>query len=139
MKQNIFYSAIFVSILLISNFYYLPSLAQANENPRYHYNANIILISRVFDSIHINGYHNNHTGFGFDDLISLKQANNSRIIGLLLIYNDTLILEKELHGGWIHTLIDITNFSGWIKNQHNNLHVMMFGECEIIKLTTYRG
>ena len=139
MKHNILYSSIFVVILLISCINFQLSLADANENPRYHYDVNIILISRVFDTISINGFHNTGVGFGFDDSISLKEANNPRIFGVLLIYNDTQILEKNYHGGWIHTHIEISNFSGWITNQQNNLHLMMFGECEIVKLTTYRG
>ena len=139
MKQNLLYSQIIVIILLISCTYYQPSIAEEIENPRYHYHTKIILISRVFESITINGYHNNSTGFGFDESITLKEANNPRIIGLLLIFNDTQILEKNYHGGWIHTHIEITNFSGFIKNQQNILHVCIFGECEIIKLTAGRG
>jgi hypothetical protein len=138
MKQNILYCAIFLSIFLISCINYQPSAAEVNENPRYYSNVNIIVISRIFDTIYIDGFHNISTGFGFDESISLKGANNPRLLGLFLIYNDTNLLEEEKHGGWLHTTIQISNFSGWIKNQHNNFHLIMFGECEQVKLTTYR-
>jgi hypothetical protein len=139
MKQKILYSAIFLCIFLISCINSQPSSAEVNENPRYYYNVNIIVISRVFDTICIDGFYNISTKFGFDESISLEGANNPRFLGLFLIYNDTNLLEEEKHGGWIHTSIEISNFSGWIKNQHNNFHLMMFGECERVKLITYRG
>ena len=111
----------------------------ANENPRYHYDVKIILISKVFDTIEIDGYHNLNEGLGYDKNIQLKGANWLRLIGLLLIYNESEVLEKNNNGGWIHTNIEITGYSDWMVNQHDNKHVIMIDNCGIIKLTTVRG
>ena len=112
---------------------------QAYENPRYHYDVKIILISKLFDSIVINGFHNEHIGWGHDDLIKLEEANRIRIFGYLQIFNDSMVLEHNNHGGWIHTNIEITGYSGWMTNQHDNKHIIMIGECETVMLTTGRG
>ena len=110
-----------------------------NENPRYHYDVKIILISRVFESIEIDGYHNEYEGLGYDENIKLKEANRLCYFGLLLIYNGSETLELNKVGGWIHTNIEITGYSGWMVNQHNNNHVILIGDCDIVKLTTVRG
>lgn len=111
----------------------------ANENPRYHYDVKIILISRVFGSIQIDGYHNSNEGLGYDENIKLEDANWIRLVGLLLIYNESDVLEQNNMGGWIHTNIEISGYSGWMKNQFDNNHLFMIGDCDIIKLTTGRG
>jgi hypothetical protein len=92
----------------------------------------------MFDTIEIDGYHDLNEGFGFDDSILLKRAVRIRLFGLLIIYNNSEILEKNNHGGWIHTNIEMTRYSGWMVNQHNNKHLIMIGECDIIKITTGR-
>ena len=99
----------------------------------------IILISRVFESIEIDGYHNEYEGLGYDENIKLKEANRLCYFGLLLIYNGSETLELNKVGGWIHTNIEITGYSGWMTNQHNNNHVILIGDCDIVKLTTGRG
>jgi hypothetical protein len=98
----------------------------------------IILISRVFGSIEIDGYHNSNEGLGYDENIKLENANWIRLFGYLLIYDESEVLEKNNHGGWIHTNIEITGYSGWMVNQHDNKHILMIGDCEIVKLTTGR-
>lgn len=111
----------------------------AYENPRYHYDVKIILISRVFGSIEIDGYHNSNEGLGYDENIRLEDANWIRLFGYLLIYNDSDVLEQNNMGGWIHTNIEISGYSGWMMNQFNKNYLIMIGDCDIIKLTTGRG
>jgi len=117
-------------LLLLLCLGYQPIIADGNENPRYHYDVKIILISRVFESIEIDGYHNLNEGLGYDENIKLKEANRLCYFGLLLIYNGSETLELNKVGGWIHTNIEITGYSGWMVN---------IGDCDIVKLTTGRG
>lgn len=126
-------------LLLLCDLYYQPLIADEYENPRYHYDVKIILISRVFDSIEIDGYHNEYGGLGYDENIKFEDANWIRLFGFLLIYDDSEVLEQNNQGGWIHTNIEITGYSGWMLNQHNNNHVILIGDCDIVKLTTGRG
>ncbi|MFE3845531.1 hypothetical protein ACFL1L_01550 [Thermoplasmatota archaeon] len=126
-------------LLLLCSLSCQPAIAYGNENPRYHYDVKIILVSRVFDNIEIDGFHNSDEGLGYDNTIKLDEANWIRLFGLLLIYNESDVLEQNNHGGWIHTNIEITGYSGWMLNQYNNNHVVMIGDCEIVKLTTGRG
>ena len=138
MKISILFRGGIICLLLLCCLNYQPVIAD-NENPRYHYDVKIMLISRIFESIEIDGYHDEFEGYGNDDLIDLKEANRICIVGFLLIYNDSGVLEQNYHGGWIHTNIEITGFLGWMINQHNNNHVLMIGNCDIVKLTTGRG
>jgi len=126
-----------VCLFLICSFSFQPAIAY--ENPRYHYDVKIILISRVFGSIEIDGYHNSNEGLGYDENIKLEDANWIRLFGYLLIYNESDVLEQNNMGGWIHTNIEISGYSGWMINQFDNNHLMMIGNCDIIKLTTGRG
>jgi hypothetical protein len=111
----------------------------ANENPRYYYNVKIILISRVYNSIKVEGYHNSNEGLGYDENIKLYDSNWIRLFGLLIIYNESDVLEQSNIGGWLHTKIEILNYSGWMKNQFDNKHLIMIGDCDTVILTTYRG
>ena len=139
MRKSILFGGSIICLLLLCFLSYQPLIADEDENPRYHYDVKIILISRVFDSIEIDGYHNEYEGLGYDDIIKLKNANRLYLFGLLLIYDESKVLEHSNRGGWIHTNIEITGYSGWIVNQHNNNHVVMIGDCDIVKLTTGRG
>ena len=116
-----------------------PIFANVNENPRYHYDVKIILISKVFDSIIIDGFHDELEGWGYDDTIKLEEANLMRLFGYLQIFNDSMVLEKNHMGGWINTNIEITGFSGFMKNQHSLPHLFIIGHCNIVKITTFRG
>lgn len=116
-----------------------PIIADVNENPRYHYNVKIILISKVFDSIVIDGFHDENEGWGYDDTIELEEANWIRLFGYLQIFNDSMVLEKNYMGGWINTNIEITGFSGFMMNQYTNHHVLIVGDCDIVKITVGRG
>ena len=139
MKKSMLIGGSIFCMLLICCISYQPVLADDNDNPRYHYDVKIVLISKVFDTITIDGFHNQHEGWGYDNSIELEEANWIRLFGFLQIYNDSMTLEKNYHGGWIHTNIEITGFSGWMMNQHSNPHVIMIGTCDIVKLTAGRG
>ena len=128
----------FLCLLLFFVLSYHPLIADENENPRYHHNVKIILISRVFNAIEIDGYHSNNVGLGYDKNIILIDSNRIHLIGFLLIYNESVVLEQNNHGGWIHSKIEINGYTGWMKNQNSNHHLKMFGLCDEIIITSYR-
>lgn len=139
MRKSMLFVGSILCLLLLCCLSYQPAIAYENENPRYHYNVKIIMITKLFDSILINGFHDEHIGWGYDELIKLEEANKLRIFGYLQIFNDSTVLEYNNHGGWIHTNIEITGFTGFMMNQNTNFHVMIVGECEMVKLTTGRS
>ena len=138
MKKSMQIGGSILCLLLLFILSYQPLYAYENENPRYHHNVKIVLISRVFNTIETDGFHNKYNGLGFDENIILKDSNRIRLMGFLLIYNESMVLEKNNHGGWIHTKIEINGYTGWMKNQNSNYHLKMFGLCDEIIITSYR-
>lgn len=139
MKKRLLIGGSIFLLLLMNSLCFQPSQADENENPRYHHDVKLIIISRVFDSIEINGFHDENNGIGFDELIQLEEANSPRLFGFLKIYNDSIVFEQNYHGGWIHTNIEINGFSGFMINQHTKKHVIIIGTCDLVSLTSGRG
>jgi hypothetical protein len=126
-----------VLILLSGNVLCL-QIKNSYENPRSYYDVQIIMISRMYDSIEIDGYHSLNQGFGFDDKITFSDSNKICLFGLFIISNETETLEYNTGGGWIHSKIEIFDYNGWMVCQHKGFHLLMFGISEMITITTYR-
>ena len=76
LRENVFYSMKTLStksLFLICSFSFQSVIAY--ENPRYHYDVKIILISRVFGSIEIDGYHNSN------DMKEQVRASAVKVLG----------------------------------------------------------
>ena len=109
------------------------------NNPKIYNDVKILMISRMYDSIEIDGFHNYNYGNGHDDNIALRDSNRIYIIGILVIWDDSEIKEFNLLGGWVHTRIEIFDYDGWMSGQDTLSHLKMFGNCKTIKITVYRG
>jgi len=113
-------------------------------NPRYYYDVKILMMSRMYESIEIDGFHNYNYGNGHDDNIALRDSNRIYTIGILIIWDDSEIKEFSLHGGWVHTRIEIFDYDGWMSGQDkttilNMIPLKIYGHCDEIKITAYRG
>jgi hypothetical protein len=108
----------------------------STNNPRTYYNVSILVISR-YGSIDIDGFHESHFGFGHDEKITLSKAG-LYTPGIFAIWDSSGLKEICLGGGWMNTIVEIFDYDGWMSFQ--NIHYpVMFGHCEKIKLTSYRG
>lgn len=132
------YAIVFIFFTMISTDALGYSIDISDENPRSYNDVKIFIISRMYDSIGIDGYHSLNNGHGYDDIIILQDSNRIRLFGLLVIYNDTGTIEFNHGGGWINSKIEIFDYDGWMAGQDTNYHVIMFGECETITITSYR-
>ena len=108
------------------------------SDPRIYSDVHFILITNVYASIEIDGYHNLKEGYGNDDIITLQESNKIRLFGALIIHNGSDILESNRVGGWIHSKIEVINYHGWMADQNSNQHLKMLGFCNEIIITTYR-
>jgi hypothetical protein len=127
-----------IIIIIISNNVLSYSTSTYYDNPRSYYDVKIIMISRMYDSINIDGFHSLNEGLGYDDEIILQDSNKIRLFGLFIVYNETTTFENNKAGGWIHSKIEIFNYNGWMIGQNENQHLIMIGDCEIVKITSYR-
>ena len=109
-----------------------------SSNPRIYTDVHFILITNVYASIEIDGYHSIKEGYGNDDIITFQESNRIRYFGVLIIHNGSDILESNRVGGWIHTKIEVINYNGWMVDQNSNQHLKMLGFCEEIIITSYR-
>lgn len=109
------------------------------NNPKIYNDVKILMISRMYESIEIDGFHNYNYGNGHDDNIALRDSNRIYIIGILVIWDDSEIKEFSLRGGWVHTKIEIFDYDGWMSGQDTLSHLRMFGNCKTIEITVYRG
>ena len=132
------YTILFIFLSVISSIVAGFSIDSTDENPRSYNDVKIFIISRMYDYIGINGYHNLNKGYGYDDSITLKDSNRIRLFGLLIIYNETGLIEFNHGGGWIHSRIEIFGYDGWMAGQNTGYHVIMFGDCETINIISYR-
>jgi len=106
---------------------------------KYYYDVNILMISKLYESIEIDGFHQSNSGKGHDKKITLQDANKILTLGIAIIWNDTEIKEWAFNGGWWHTKVEIFNYYGWIVCQSELYRMKMFGDCEKIKITVYRS
>ena len=138
-KKILFKYAIWLIVLLMfSSNVLCYSINSDDQNPRSYKDVKIIMISRMYDSVEIEGYHSLNEGSGYDDKIILQESNKIRLFGLFIIYNETGTLEYSNAGGWIHSKIEIFGYDGYMSGQHNNHHVLMFGDCEMVTIISYR-
>ena len=142
MKKKII---IFVTSLLICLILVMPHIIgdniiqnNTNSNPRIYTDVHFMLVTNMYESIEIDGYHNLEDGYGYDDNIILQDSNMPRLFGILLIHNESDILESNRFGGWIHSKIEIIDYNGWMTDQNSNQHLKMLGFCDKILITSYR-
>ena len=109
-----------------------------NTNPRTYYRVHLLMISNMYESILIDGYHHANEGNGQDSTVTLQQSNRFHL-GLFVLWNESTLIDGNHFGGWIHTKIDITDFNGWISDQNSRQHLKMLGYCGNVTITTYRG
>ena len=107
------------------------------NNPKVYYDVRILLKSNVFEVTEINGFHSSDSGIGYDDSITLFGSHIS-LFGIFVIWNTSEIKELNMHGGWINTKLEIFGYNGWMKGQYKLTSLKMFGQCDQIKITTYR-
>ena len=108
------------------------------NNPKIYYDVKILLRSTVFEVSEINGFHGSNSGYGYDDSITLFGSFVS-LFGILAIWNKSEIKELNFHGGWLNTKLEIFGYNGWMRGQYKLTSLKMFGQCDQIKITTYRG
>jgi hypothetical protein len=101
--------------------------------------VNILMISKLYQTIIINGDHNSSSGKGHDSKITFQNANALYTIGILIIWDDEGIIDWVSNGGWIHTKLVIFNYDGWMSGQFGNFRLKLIGHCELINKTVYRG
>ena len=106
---------------------------------KYYYDVKILMISKLYESIETDGFHHSNSGMGHDDKITLQDANRFLTLGIAIIWDDSGIKEWAFNGGWWHTKLEIFNYYGWISCQNEKYRMKMFGDCERIKKTVYRG
>ena len=128
----------FIVLLIFSNNALCFTISTNDQNPRSYEDVKIVMISRMYSSVEIDGHHNSNQGFGYDDKITLQDSNMIRLFGLFIIYNETGRLEYSNSGGWIHSKIEIFGYDGYMTGQHDNRHLLMFGSCEMVTITSYR-
>ena len=126
-----------VCLLFLCSLCCQPLVADDTNDTRTYEDVNIILISRMFLDMHINGFHNENEGLGYDEYVELKDANRLSLFGLILIYDDSRILEQWERGGSIHMNIKITGYGGWMFNQETNKHWIMFGTCDVLDVWSH--
>ena len=107
------------------------------NNPKVYYDVRILLKSNVFEVTGIDGFHSSDSGIGYDDSITLFGSHIS-LFGIFVIWNTSEIKELNMHGGWINTKLEIFGYNGWMKGQYKLTSLKMFGQCDQIKITTYR-
>lgn len=110
----------------------------SDTNPRTYYGVHLLMISNMYESILIDGYHHANEGNGQDSTVTLQQSNRFHL-GLFVLWNESTLIDGNHFGGWIHTKIDITDFNGWISDQNSRQHLKMLGYCGNVTITTYRG
>jgi hypothetical protein len=150
-NRKVFYCAIIILISFIisplSVGYAIPSaeiglLGNGQQNLRteeIYYDVNIFMISKLYESIEINGFHETHNGKGHDDKITLRDANKFFTIGILIIWDDSDTKEFVFNGGWINTKLEIFDYDGWMSGQNTLFRLKMLGHSEKIIKTIYRG
>ena len=109
-----------------------------NTNPRTYYGVHILMISKMYESILIDGYHHANEGNGHDTSVILQQSNRF-CLGMFLLWNESTLIEGNCLGGWIHSKINITEFNGWMRDQDSRQHLKMIGYCGNVTITSYRG
>jgi len=112
-----------------------------NQNQRYevfYYNVDIFMISKLYESIEIDGFHETNSGKGHDEKITLEDANKFLTLGILIIWDDKDTKEFVFNGGWIHTKLEIFDYDGWMSGQSESIRLKMLGHCDKIIKTVYR-
>lgn len=104
-----------------------------------YYDVSIFMISKLYESIEIDGFHEAQSGKGHDEKITLEDANKILTLGILIIWDGSEIIERVFNGGWIHTKLEIFDYEGWMSGQNEFIRVKMFGHCGKIIKTVYRG
>jgi hypothetical protein len=104
----------------------------------YYYDVHILMISKLYETIEIDGFHHSSFGEGHDDKITLQDANKIFTFGIAIIWNDSEIQDWAFNGGWVHTKLEIFNYYGWISCQNGISRMKMYGDCKLIKKTIYR-
>lgn len=132
------YAICFIVLLMISSNVLCYPINSNDQNSRSYDHVKIVMISRMYDSVVIEGYHSLNEGFGYDDEIIFQESNSIRLFGLFILYNETGTLEYSNAGGWIHSKIEIFGYEGYMFGQNNNHHVLIFGDCETVNITSYR-
>ena len=104
-----------------------------NQNQRYeifYYDVNIFMISKLYQSIEIHGFHETNSGKGHDDKITLQDANKILTLGMLVIWDNSGTKEFVFNGGWINTKLEIFDYDGWMSGQNTSFRLKMFGHSE---------
>jgi hypothetical protein len=109
-----------------------------DTNPRTYHGVKILLISNMYESILIDGYHNTNQGNGNDTTVTLQQSNKFHL-GIFLLWNESTLFVKNILGGWIHSRIEIVDYNGWMSDQYSRQHLKMFGYCGNVTIISYRG
>ena len=100
--------------------------------------VNILMISKLYESINIEGVHDSQSGQGYDEKITFEEANNLFTIGIAIIWDKNEIHKWGFNGGWIHTKLEIFEYNGWMSGHHQSPRVKLIGHCEMINITVYR-
>ena len=103
-----------------------------------YYDVNVLMVSKLYESVEIEGDHSSESGLGFDQKITMEEANKLFTIGIAIIWDTSDIHKWGLNGGWIHTKVEIYNYTGWISGHLQTSRVKLIGHCEMINITIYR-
>jgi hypothetical protein len=110
-------------------------------NPRYYYDATILLISRVYKITEIDGFHDTHLGKGYDNKITLY-GEHFWPVHIFIIWVDSEIVHRRKGG--INTKLELFDYEGWMFGQDkttilNMTPLKIYGHCDEIKITVYRS
>jgi hypothetical protein len=108
------------------------------ETSRYYYDATLLLISRGYSIIDINGSHEVKSGQGHDDKVTL----HGHRLGFHLFIIETS--SQKIHEACIYSKVELFNYDGWMFGHDqltllNKIPLKLYGHCEKIKITVYRG
>ena len=140
-------------VLLINNF--LLYNAASNEdvlelsttysighlNPHFFYDVDVLLISRQYGNTELVGYHENEVGKGSDEKITLF-GEKWWPFHIFIIVGAPGIIHRKASS--INTKIEFISFNGWMFG-HDTITLLqmiplkLYGHCDMIKITVYRG
>jgi len=130
--RNVWFGIIATAVLLA-----LPLTVTA-ETSREYSDVTFLLISRGYSVIDINGSHDVKSGQGHDDKITL----HGHRLGFHLFIIETS--SQKIHERCIYTKVELSNYDGWMFGQNqitllDKTPLKLYGHCEKIKITVYRG
>jgi hypothetical protein len=113
-------------------------LTVSAETSRSYSNVTFLLLSKGYSVLNISGFHERNSGQGHDDIITLHGHRLG--FHLFIIQSST----GKIREGCIYTKVDFLNFDGWMFGKSHvtlldKTPLKMFGRCERITITVYRG